>query len=191
MTINTESRLPRNPLAQRGASTIWIMLLTVASTVTTLLLSCATPFPALAALAAVHMHRRDGMTLMGLAWLASQLTGFLILGYEMKETTTGWAIGLAVAALGSAAGAYAALDRLGGRSIALRLAVAYGAGFVAFKLVILAFSVWLGGVATTLDPDILARQFLRNGAILIGLFALYHGLVALGVPAARGRAAAA
>lgn len=68
--------------------------------------------------------------------------------------------------------------------------MAYGVGFVAFKLVILAFSFWLGGVATTLDPDILARQFLRNGAILIGLFALYHGLVALGVPAARGRAAA-
>lgn len=183
--------LPENGLSQRGASTLWIMLLTAASTITTLLLSCATPFPALAALAAVHMHRRDGLTLMGAAWAASQLTGFLILGYEIKDTTWGWAVGLGVAALVSAAGSYAALGRLSGKPTALRLAVAYVAGFAAFKLVILLFSFWLGGVATTLDPDILTRQFLRNGAILTGLFLLYRGLVAAGVPAAAPRAAVA
>jgi hypothetical protein len=183
--------LPETGLSRRGASMLWIMLLTAASTITTLLLACATPFPALAALAAVHMHRRDGLTLMGAAWAASQLTGFLILGYEIKDTTWGWAAGLGVAALVSAAGSYAALGRLSGRSTALRLAVAYVAGFVAFKLVILFFSFGLGGVATTLDPDILTRQFLRNGAILTGLFLLYRGLVAAGVPAAAPRTAVA
>jgi len=183
--------LPENGLSQRGASTLWIMLLTAASTITTLLLSCATPFPALAALAAVHMRRRDGLTLMGAAWAASQLTGFLILGYEIKDTTWSWAVGLGVAALVSAAGSYVALDRLNGKSTVLRLAVAYVAGFVAFKLVILLFSFGLGGVATTLDPDILTRQFLRNGAILTGLFLLYRGLVAAGVPAAAPRGAVA
>lgn len=186
---------PENGLSQRGASTLWIVLLTVASTVTTLVLACATPFPALAALAALHMRRSDGLTLMAIAWAASQLTGFLVLGYEVKSTTWGWAIGLAVAALASGVGAYAALGqvdgRLGGRSTALRLAVAYVAGFVAFKIAILAFAFWLGGVATTLDPDILMRQFVRNGAILIGLFALYRALVAIGIPGARRQVAAA
>lgn len=177
-------------LSERGASAIWVVLLTAASTVTTLVLACATPFPALAALAAVHMHRRDGLALMGIAWLASQVTGFLILGYEI-EAAAGWAIGLAVAALASVACAYVALDRLAGRTNASRLAIAYGAGFVTFKLVILLFSFRLGGAATTLDPDILMRQVLRNGAILIGLLAFYHGLVALGVPAARRRTVAA
>jgi hypothetical protein len=36
-------------LSNRSASMLWISLLTAASTGTTLLLACATPFPALAA----------------------------------------------------------------------------------------------------------------------------------------------
>lgn len=177
--------------SERGVAAIWIALLTAASTLTTLALSCATPFPALAALAAAHMRRCDGLIMMGVAWLASQVTGFLIHGYEIRDDTAGWAIGLAVAALASAAGGQAALARLVGGSAILRLVLAYVAAFFAFKLVILLFSIPLGGVAMTLDPEILARQLLRNGAILIGLQLLYRGLVAIGVPPARPRLAAA
>lgn len=174
-----------------GASTLWILLLTLASTATTLVFACATPFPALAALAAVHMRRKDGLILMGAAWFASQAVGFLILGYPHEPSTLGWAVGLAVAAVGSALGADAALARFGSVPIGGRLAVAYLAGFAAFKGIVLLFAFGLGGVESTLDPGIVSRQFVRNGAILIGLFALYRALVALGVPAARGRAAAA
>ena len=49
--------------SNRGASALWVTLLTAASSVTTLALGCATPFPSLAALAAVHMRRRDGLAL--------------------------------------------------------------------------------------------------------------------------------
>lgn len=171
---------------QTGASALWILLLTAASTATTLVLSCATPFPALAALAAVHMRQRDGLILMALAWAASQLTGFFILHYEIKSTTYGWALGLFVAAIVSGLGAYAALRRMEGRPPALRMAAAYVAAFVAFKLVIIAFSAfWLGGLATALNAEIVGWQFVRNAAILIGLLAAYHALVAVGVPAAR------
>lgn len=168
-----------------GASALWILLLTLASTATTLALSCATPFPALAALAAAHMRRRDGLILMALAWLASQLTGFFILRYAIQDTTYGWAGGLFVAAIVSGLGAYAALDRLEGRPAVLRMAAAYVAAFVAFKVVIVAFSaLWLGGLDTALDGGIAGWQFLRNAAILAGLLALYHGLVASGAPRA-------
>lgn len=171
---------------QTGASTLWIILLTAASTVTTLALACATPFPALAALAALHMRRRDGLILMALAWGASQATGFFILHYEIRDTTLGWALGLFVAAVASGLGAYAALSRLEGRSSVLRLAAAYAAAFVAFKLVIAAFAAfWLGGLDTSLDLGIMAKQFVRNAAILGGLLAIYHGLIALGAPSAR------
>jgi len=171
---------------QTGASTIWIILLTAASTLTTLALACATPFPALAALAAMHMRRRDGLILMALAWGASQATGFFILHYAIKDTTLGWALGLLVAAMASGLGAYAALAHMEGRSLALRLGTAYVAAFVAFKLVIIAFSAfWLGGVETALDLGIITKQFVRNAAILGGLLAIYHGLIALGVPSAR------
>lgn len=175
-----------------GASALWILLLTMASTATTLALSCATPFAALAALAAAHMRQRDGLILLALAWLASQLSGFFILHYAIEDTTYGWSLGLLVAAIASGLGARAALGRMEGQPMAIRLAAAYVAAFVAFKLVIIAFSAfWLGGLDTALDIGIAGRQFLRNAAILVGLLALYRVLVSAGVPAARHELAAA
>lgn len=172
-------------LSRPAASTLWIVLLTAASTATTLMFACATPFPSLAALAAVHMHRKDGIRLMLATWLASQIVGFGVLGYPHGLDTFGWAAALAMASVCSALAAYGALDQLGERPLMARLAVAYVAGFVAFKAVILAWAVGLGGLATLLDPALLQRQFLRDGLMLAGLFVLYRGLVAIGLPAAR------
>lgn len=172
-------------LSRPAASTLWIVLLTVASTATTLIFACATPFPSLAALAAVHMHRADGIKLMLATWLASQIVGFGVLGYPHGLDTLGWSTALAMAAVCSAIAAYAALDRLGARPVIARLGIAYVAGFAAFKAVILVWAVGLGGLETLLDPSLLQRQFLRDGAMLAGLFVLYRALVAIGLPAAR------
>lgn len=166
-----------------GASALWISLLTAASTATTLALGCATPFPALAALAAVHMRRRDGIALMLLAWTASQFVGFFLLGYPRDGSTLGWGVGIGTAAVGSAVASYIALRALDYRSVAARLGLAYAAGFTAFKGIILAWATVLGGLHSVMAPDLLAEQFVRNGAILIGLYALYRALVAVGVPA--------
>lgn len=173
----TLSRLP--------SSTLWIVLLTAASTATTLMFACATPFPSLAALAAVHMHRADGTKLMRATWLVSQIVGYGVLGYPHGLDTLGWSVALAMAAICSAMVAYAALDRLGEQPVIARLAVSYVAGFAAFKAVILAWAVGLGGLETLLDPSLLLRQFLRDGAMLAGLFVLYRALVSIGLPAAR------
>lgn len=174
----------------RSASTLWIMLLTAASTATTLMLACATPFPALAALAAVHMRGRDGIALMLVAWLASQFVGYLALAYPHDWRTLGWMPGLASAAVVSALGAYALLRRLGVQPVAVRLAAAYVGSFVAFKAAVLLWALVLGGVGSVIDPEILLRQFARNAAILVVLYALYRLLVALGVPAPRRAALA-
>lgn len=170
-------------LSQRGASALWVSLLTAASTVTTLALGCATPFPSLAALAAVHMRRRDGILLMLLAWAASQFVGFFLLGYPRDGSTLAWGVGLGTAAVGSALASYAALQALPYRSVAARLGLAYAAGSTAFKAIILVWALFLGGLHTAMAPELLAEQFVRNGAILIGLYALYRALVAIGVPA--------
>ncbi len=170
-------------LSDRGASVLWVSLLTAASSATTLALACATPFPALAALAAVHMRRREGIALMLLAWAASQFVGFFLLGYPRDGSTLAWGAGLGTAAVGSALASYAALHVAGYRSVAARLGLAYAAGFTAFKGIILAWALVLGGLHTAMAPDLLAEQFVRNGAILIGLYTLYRLLVAAGVPA--------
>ncbi|MDK2760087.1 MAG: hypothetical protein KYX64_01860 [Sphingopyxis sp.] len=166
-----------------GASALWVGLLTGASSVTTLALGCATPFPSLAALAAVHMRRRDGLALMVLAWTVSQLVGFLLLGYPRDGSTLAWGVGLGTAAVGSALASYAALRALAYRSVAARLSLAYAAGFTAFKGIILGWALVLGGLHTAMAPDLLVEQFVRNAAILIGLYGLYRLLIAVGVPA--------
>lgn len=170
-------------LSDRSTSALWVALLTAASSVTTLALGCATPFPSLAALAAVHMRRPGGILLMLLAWAVSQFVGFFLLGYPRDGSTLGWAAGLGTAAIGSALASYAALRALPYRSVAARLGLAYAAGFTAFKGIILAWALVLGGLHTAMAPDLLAEQFVRGGAILIGLYALYRVLVAVGVPA--------
>jgi len=175
----------------RGASTLWIVLLTVASTATTFALACMTPFAALAALAALHMRRRDGIVLMLMAWLASQLTGFLLLGYPHTASTFAWAIGIEVGAVAAVLGAEAALGRLEHAALPVRLGGAFVAGLLAYKAVLLVWSLFLGGVAVALDPVLLLRQLVRDGAILVGLYALYRGLIALGVPAPQRALAAA
>ena len=169
-------------LRTSGASALWVSLLTAASTVTTLALACATPFPALAALAAVHMRRRDGVSLMLLAWLASQFVGFFLLGYPRDGSTLAWGAALGTAAVGSVLASHAALHALAYRSVAARLGLAYAAGFTAFKAMILGWALILGGLHTAMAPDLLAEQFVRNGAILAGLYLLYRLLVAAGVP---------
>lgn len=174
-------------LSTRSASTLWIVLLTAASTLTTFALACATPFPALAALAAVHMQRQDGIMLMLIAWAASQIVGFGLLGYPHDPTTLAWGVALGTAAIGSAGAAYALSGRCRGTSTAVRLTLAYVVAFVAFKGIVLLWAFGLGGAATAAAPKLLAGQFVRNGAILIGLFVLYRGLVAIGLPAAPAR----
>ena len=178
-------------MTQARASTLWIMLLTLASMATSFALACTAPVAALAALAAVHMRRRDGIALALAAWGANQAVGFLFLHYPHDPKTLLWGVGLGTAAAGSAIGAYAALARLRVRSTAARLAIAYVAAFVAGKLVTLCWAAVLGGVAITLHPGYSLDQFLRNGAILIGLYAFYHLLRALGMPAPRQKLAAA
>lgn len=177
-------------LSNRGASTMWIVLLTLASTATTLVLACATPFPALAALAATQMRRRDGIVLMVLTWLASQAVGFCLLGYPHDAATIAWGVALGMAAVASVIAPRWALERVGVTLTLARIAIAYVVAAVAFKLVILLWSFGLGGVATTLSPAVNTRQLLRNAAILAGLWALYRGLIAIGVPRAPREAVA-
>lgn len=176
--------------APGGASTLWIMLLTLASTATTLVFACATPFPALAALAAVYLRRADGVALAVAACVASQAVGFCLLDYPTDAGTMLWGVAIGTAAIAGALAAHAAAARVSATEPA-RLAAGYLAAFVAFKLVILLWSVARGEIGTALSVEIMARQFARNALILGGLTALYHLLVRAGMPMPRRRLASA
>lgn len=174
-----------------SASTLWVLVLTAGSALSTFLLACATPFAAMAALAATQMNRRDGLMLMGLTWFANQGVGFACLGYPHTAKTFAWGAVLGLAALAAVAGAQALTARVHTGSAAARLGLAYVGAFAAFKAVVLVAALGLGGFAMLIAPSLLVAQFARDAVILLGLLALYHGLVALGVPAARRPLAAA
>lgn len=173
--------------SDRGASTLWIVLLTAASAGTTLALACATPFAALAALAATRMRARDGFALIALAWLASQAIGFCVLDYPRDPLTFAWGAAMLAAALSAVAAA-----RWGAsvnRAPLVSLATAFGTGFVAYKAALVLWSLVLGGVHTALSPYWALRQFGREAVILGALVLAYRALVRIGVPAPRPAAA--
>lgn len=174
-------------ISETRAAVLWIALLTAASAVTTWALACSTPFAALAALAAVHMRRHDGLALVGLCWLSGQVVGFAVLGYPHDPKTIAWAFGIGAAAMASALAAQV----VPGRSHMVRLAGAFVAAFMAYNGVLALCALVLGGIGITLDPANLATQFGRNGAILIGLYGLYRAALAAGLPAPARRLAPA
>lgn len=169
----------------RDGTRIWVGLLSGASAATTLALACATPFSALAAIAATRMPARAGIALMATTWAISQVVGFCVLDYPRDPKTFAWGFAILTAAL-AAIGAARWGDRaVAAHGSAMRLATAYGTGFVGYKATLLAWSFVLGGVHVAASPYYTARQFGREALILAGLVALYALLVRAGVPAAR------
>lgn len=157
---------------------LWIAAMIAASTATTLVLACATPFPALAAIAALHVRRGGGVALMMLAWLAAQITGFGLLQYPANANSIGWALALGAAAVGALFAADIAMAALPRAGAVMRLSLGYVAAYITFKAIVLLGAVVLGSGWAAFAPDILARQFVRDGAILAGL-ALLHRLLAM------------
>lgn len=176
-----------SPAASRN---LWIGLMTVASTVTTLVLACATPFPALAALAAVYVRRTEGMLLIGAAWVASQLVGFCVLDYPVDANSVAWSAGLGTAAIASLLVARLSIRQLGGVHVIGRLIVAYVAAYVGFKLAVLGWTIALDSGWAAFSTKVLLRQFVRYGAILAGLLVLHRLLELTGVKGDRAALAA-
>jgi len=165
----------------RGAPLVWVALLTGVSVATTLALACATPFAALAAVAATRMRAAHGFALIALAWAASQAVGFCLLDYPRDPRTLAWGAAMLSAALAAAAAARWGAAR-GAAPVAT--ATAFGAGFVGYKAVLLGWSFVLGGVHTALSPYWTVRQFGREAVILAALLLLYRAAVAAGLPPA-------
>lgn len=168
--------------ANRRVTTLWIVLLTVASMGCTVAFHCMMPFAALAALAAVHLRRVDGIVLILAAWGVNQATGFALLHYPHTTSTILWGFGIGAAAV--AAVTVGGVVAMPTRSYAVRLVVAFLAGFVAYKAVLVLCSLGLGGTDISLSPTLAGKQLLREGGIALLLLAAYHALVRLGVPAA-------
>ena len=159
---------------------LWILLLTAASVFITLGMACGTPFAALATLAALYMSRRDGLALIGIAWLADQAVGYGLLGYPRSANSVAWGVILGVGAFVALLAAQALADRLRARGAVLTGAVAFAGAFVAYQAVLVAATrCWraVGGFSLPIVAWVLRVNLLS----LAGLLILYRLAVWIGL----------
>ncbi len=170
-----DSTLPRRML--------WGSLLTIATVAGTLSLACATPFAALAALAAIFLPRRDAFVLIGVNFLANQAIGFGLLNYPLTWDCVQGGIGLGVACLGCTGAAMLVFARL--RKVAFPLAAlgVFVAAFVAYQGL-----NWVMTIGRH-DGDYVASVVLYllylNGLAFAGLLLLQRLAEAIGVAVPR------
>jgi hypothetical protein len=170
--------IPKNVLSGRGASptawrhAVWLALLVAASVAFSLGFSCAVPFAAFGAVAALTLERRDALMLIGAIWLANQLVGFGFLDYPWTADTFVWGIVLgAVAILCTTAGILAA-GRLEGRDTILAALAAFIAAFVVYEGSLFVVSATLLGGLEDFAPAIVVRILEINAAAFVGLLIL-------------------
>lgn len=158
----------------------WLALLVVASVALSLGFSCATPFAAFCAVAALTLPRRDAYCLTGGVWLANQAIGFAFLNYPRTWDCLAWGVGIGLAAL---------LSTLVARQTTLRLRELHAVGrtplvfllaFAAYGAALLGLSLWLGGTEN-FTLAIQLKIFAINAITLVGLLALHRAGVVIGV----------
>jgi hypothetical protein len=160
---------------------LWILLLTAASVFVTLGMACGTPFAALVTLAALYMSRRDGLALIGIAWLADQAVGYGLLGYPRTANSFAWGVILGVGAFVALLAAQALADRLRARGAVLTGAAGFAGAFVAHQAVLVAATTVLASGSEAFSLPIVAWVLRGNLLSLAGLLILYRLAVWIGL----------
>jgi hypothetical protein len=176
MNMAAAARPSDSALLQRM---LWGSVLTVATVLGTLGFACATPFAALAALAALYLPRRDAFVLIGVNWVANQVIGFALLNYPWTWDCLRGGIGLAVASLGCTGAAMLALASLRKAAFPLVVLGVFAAAFVTYEGLCFVASLGHQEGDFTL-PTVLYVLYL-NGLAFVGLFVLQRIARAIGV----------
>jgi hypothetical protein len=156
------------PAAGRRAA--WVVLLAAAAALFSFALACATPFPALAALAALHLRRRDAVALVAVAWLANQVIGYGFLDYPRTWDSFAWGavIGVAaIAALAAGAGAQRLLSAGWAGTVA-----AFLLAFAAYEAVLFAATAFLPAEEVAFAASTVLSLFKLNALAFAGLWLL-------------------
>jgi hypothetical protein len=163
---------------------VWLAALVAASAAFSYVFACATPFPALAALAALTLSRRDALSLVGAVWLVDQGVGYVVLDYPRTLNSAAWGVALLVAAVVACLAARATEGRATGGRFADAVA-ALLAAFVVYELVLLMVAVSMLGGTPAFAPAIVARVLAINAGALAVLYAVVRLGAAIGVWAGR------
>jgi hypothetical protein len=170
--------IPKNVLSRRGASptawrhAAWLALLVAASVAFSLGFSCAVPFAAFGAVAALTLERRDALMLIGAIWLANQLVGFGFLDYPWTADTLIWGFVLGAVAILCTIAARSAADRFERRDTTIAALAAFAAAFALYEGSLFVVSATLLGGLEDFAPAIVVRILEINAAAFVGLLIL-------------------
>jgi len=167
MKTTNVDRPGTNPMARA----IWIALIVTSGVGLSTFFACATPFAALATVAALKLGRRDMVCVVGLVWLANQAIGYGILGYPWTWDSAAW--GLAIG-LSSAAAIVAAWSLSTVRPAPLAVTLPFVAAFAAFEFGLYLSGFVLPGSDGAFTAAIIGHVFLINAVSLCGLMAAYQ-----------------
>ncbi|HXF35118.1 MAG TPA: hypothetical protein VN603_11160 [Candidatus Acidoferrales bacterium] len=147
---------------------IWTALMVATGIGLSFVLTCITPFSAIAAFAARTVSLRYAIAAVMGAWAGNQIVGFALLGYPHMPATYAWSGFMAIACLAGLAAAWPV------RNVVL----AFGAAFVAYEAVILAFSALTHSLADfTVAPFLTAVEANLTGFVVLA--ALRAGVTAI------------
>ena len=177
MMTNNNLNLDRAEEPSATASFVWISILTLAGVGGSLVISCVTPFVALAVALAGTVRLSVALRAMTVIWLANQFIGFAFFHFPRTPNSVSLGLASGAAALLSVVVAAVVMKRATAVPILARAALALVLGFAAYEAVLFVAALFLGGVET-FSPAIIAQLALNNAAWLAGLIAL-NELVAI------------
>ncbi len=133
------------PVELRLAPLFCLVLLTAACALASFAFACATPFAAFAVVAAATLPMRPALLIVTAAWIVNQAIGFGALGYPLNANTILWGLAIGLAALIATATSVLVLRALPRTGSPAALSLAIVAAYVAYEVVLFAFTPLLGG----------------------------------------------
>jgi hypothetical protein len=161
----------RSAEASRLASLAWIVILTLAGVGGSLVISCTTPFAALAVALAGTVRLTAALRAIIAIWLTNQFIGFVFFHFPRTPNTILWGVAIGGAALLSTFVSATVLKHTTSLPAVIRLGLALLLGFALYETDLLVAALFLGGVET-FSPAIIARLGFINFVWLVGLLAL-------------------
>jgi uncharacterized membrane protein (DUF485 family) len=162
----------------RRAALFCLLLLSAGCALASFALACATPFAAYAVIAAAMLPWSSALLVVAVAWIVNQAIGFGALHYPHDANTIYWGLAIGVAALAATAAATLVLRALSRGYQFVALGAALLVAYVAYELVLFAFTPVLGG-SGAFTPAIVIRLGLLNVAWLIGLVLVCQAAIML------------
>ncbi len=180
---------PTNKNNLSGKRAGWIALLTAATVLFSLAFACATPFAALACVAALKLQRRDAFLLVGASWLVNQLLGYGVLNYPQTWDSFAWGAMIGIGALAATAAAFEIDARVrqssSAQAVVLSTVASFASAFVAYQAVLFAATAFLPSSEAAFSARVVLDILKINIAAFAGLLVLQRIGEATGIAVPR------